>query len=939
MANEQRIPITAESAELAAGIDDVARRLRAVLALHGGFRRRSLPNRWIPPRRSCVGRAEDLAALHASLVAQRHVRLCGPRGIGKTTLLYEAAKIGMLAATTVPDCDGILWPRRSFRFADDLFVDLFTACYRVRPDAVVPDTTIRQLLRPVRALVVLDMPLPEDELQVVLDTMPDSRFVTTAVEPGLGHVLPLGGLSLNSSVRLVADLLGQPLTGQTERHLAAVWEDYDGHPGRLALLAGYLRTAGTRGADLPALTPEELPLMVPRLVTGLGPSPRRTLEVLAALPDIEWGAGLLAALSDTTEKLGARRLADRMLASAPHGRRYRLAPHVSDQLPADLPVPVTEVAARLTVWLQTARPIAAAAEATVIERTLEATLADGQPRSAMVLARAASAVIMNSTHWSVWRRILLLGLRAARAVGSVPDEQYFAYGLAAWATANRRTDEAVRFLELVIGARKDTPASRPAIALREQIEGTAFERPDLMASVAAPGLVARLARRLSDAVRMTTLRLGQLPGLQPLLRFAGENPIVARVVIGAIAAACATILALLTLPDAGPPQASASQTTPTQTTPTHTTRTQGVSIPTTALPSAVKPGPTNPIPATSAAAPHNGHPDGLPGGPLATPQPGRAPNSPPGQQTTTTTGRPASSPCATQHGPAAQAITATPIPANQSRAAATGTHAIHIDATATVYRDFIIPGITPTWVNSRAVQTLQLAVDSYGFQIMSGSYADFTFKVTSAGLIDYPTTYDGFLRGRGLTTLTVVGLPVTLAAPRLSGSGVLLADMPMTNADWIRNATVRMVPSRHYRVQQGSGRVPPVVFQVGLDGRVYYAADLDVANGGFLTGAGTSTLTFVGYPVCVDARAAGGTGVELQPAWGMTMNKSNIVLAWLLPEQYSIVLVTNGRLTGVIFTLHVNGAISFDPGLAPYLRQDTIAGLPVLTVLGPLPTS
>jgi hypothetical protein len=70
MANEQRIPITAESAELAADIDDVARRLRAVLALHGGFRRRSLPSGWIPPRRSCLGRAEDLADLHASVVAQ-----------------------------------------------------------------------------------------------------------------------------------------------------------------------------------------------------------------------------------------------------------------------------------------------------------------------------------------------------------------------------------------------------------------------------------------------------------------------------------------------------------------------------------------------------------------------------------------------------------------------------------------------------------------------------------------------------------------------------------------------------------------------------------------------------------------------------------------------------------------------------------------------------
>src|SRR5205807_6850280 len=98
------------------------------------------------------------------------------------------------------------------------------------------------------------------------------------------------------------------------------------------------------------------------------------------------------------------------------------------------------------------------------------------------------------------------------------------------ATANRRTDEAIRLLELVIGARREndkqndeTHASDQAVALRERIEEAASERADAVVSVAAPGLVARLT---PDAFRTARMRIGQLPGVQPFLRFAAENPVV-----------------------------------------------------------------------------------------------------------------------------------------------------------------------------------------------------------------------------------------------------------------------------------------------------------------------------------------------------------------------------------------------------------------------------
>src|ERR1700730_17774677 len=134
--------------------------------------------------------------------------------------------------------------------------------------------------------------------------------------------------------------------------------------------------------------------------------------------------------------------------------------------------------------------------------------------------------------------------------------------------------------------------------------------------------------------------------------------------------------------------------------------------------------------------------------------------------------------------------------------ASPATFPIKIDATKLVYRYFVIPGVTSNWVDSRTVQSFNLAPGEYSFQIASGYYADFTFSVTSIGTIDFNSTYNGFLSGRNSTTLTIDGLNVTLDARYLSGSGVLLV-VPFTNDVWITYKTCRMVPASYYSVQQG----------------------------------------------------------------------------------------------------------------------------------------
>jgi hypothetical protein len=202
------------------------------------------------------------------------------------------------------------------------------------------------------------------------------------------------------------------------------------------------------------------------------------------------------------------------------------------------------------------------------------------------------------------------------------------------------------------------------------------------------------------------------------------------------------------------------------------------------------------------------------------------------------------------------------------------------------------------------------------------------------GTVDYDHSFDAFLSGRGTSTLTVNGFAVTLDARYLSGSGVLLV---VGGADWIAYRTVRMVPASYYSVQQGSGVVADFQFKLGLDGHFAYQPAYDYGAGGFLRGNGTSTLEFLGYPILVDARAAGGAGLTIQTIWGMPFAYTAVQFANLLPASYFALQVNSGVVTNAQFKLSASGVFSFSPSLAPYLALDTFDGLTRLRALGPLP--
>ena len=141
---------------------------------------------------------------------------------------------------------------------------------------------------------------------------------------------------------------------------------------------------------------------------------------------------------------------------------------------------------------------------------------------------------------------------------------------------------------------------------------------------------------------------------------------------------------------------------------------------------------------------------------------------------------------------------------------------------------------------------------------------------------------------------------------------------------------------RFLSVQQGSGEVCSFGFKLGLDGRWSYDPAHDLTNGGFLSGSGTSTLVFQGYPLLIDARAAGGVGVTVVPIWAMPFSTRSVEYANLLPAASFALLVRSGVVSSAQFSLTPEGTYVIAPSSASLLRLDSFKGLRRLTVTAPI---
>jgi len=465
-----------------------------------------------PPRLPLLDRQDERERLVRLLARGRSVRLTGPAGSGRTSLLDVVAE----------DCsdlapDGVVRLNGFHRSADDLLHDLFYAVY-VAPLHRPGHEDLLALVREVGAVVVLDdVEFGGAALDELLEATPECAFLVAATPdvpaPSADSALEevfLDGLDRAGGVELLERAVGRVLTEDEANWAGDLWFESEGLPLRFVQAGALLRQRDEvrasaeafdefgvfQGAqvDAPfdAVDGDDVPL--PSLAEGAAPaallagrlseSARAALRFAVALGgEVPHQAHLPALVGDTHADAALGELLSCALIT-PVGSRYRLAAGVRTQLESAGYGDDTEdralAAARHYAWWAghpsvTPERVCAEADAvlaalTVLVPVVEAPDED-EENVTVQLARTAAPAFAAGLHWSAWERTLRFGAEAARVSGEVGEQAYFQHELGILALCADQLDRARAELEAAIALRgvladkRGTVAGRRALAL------------------------------------------------------------------------------------------------------------------------------------------------------------------------------------------------------------------------------------------------------------------------------------------------------------------------------------------------------------------------------------------------------------------------------------------------------------------------------------------
>ncbi|MFE9627602.1 hypothetical protein [Streptomyces sp. NPDC006527] len=377
---------------------------------------------------SALGRERELARLADAVSAAEPVQVYGPSGIGKTTLLLHATGRGTLGAVTAAEEGIVLLSVRGLP-VEEVLQEVFLATYQVTGLHLPAQAQRRGLLAALRVLVVIDdLDCSADELADLVHALPHCVVVTASGRMSLtgGCTIGLRGLPLPAALTLFQDALGRPLTAEESAQAERAWQSTDGHPGRLGLVAAYLREAAEHGIPPEVPPADGLPLLVPKLVAWMSSAAAGLLRHLAVAGDSEWGTSLVEALPGGTAAAVEELVRARLLVR--NEARLRLAEGVAAALGEnqdDSRLP--SVAGAVADWLARAEPAEAAAEVVVVTALVQRATDAGLDTLVARLARAGAPRLMLALRWRAWGRLLDAGLHAAKRSGLRDDEAYFTH--------------------------------------------------------------------------------------------------------------------------------------------------------------------------------------------------------------------------------------------------------------------------------------------------------------------------------------------------------------------------------------------------------------------------------------------------------------------------------------------------------------------------------
>lgn len=208
-----------------------------------------------PPRapRGFVNRSAELQNLEAWIASNEIVLLHGPDGIGKSSLIKQAANTA--AARAMP---GGVIPLEPFDAngemfgADDIIQKLFDALFESDPQLKVDAITARTYLSNTHPLILLDeVPLPQPLQSALPELFPQGAILMTADIAGAGDFqrISVGPLPRQESIGLLASRAGLEVNDESLPTLEAICERLGDVSLGVVITGNVIRETGTTPAE------------------------------------------------------------------------------------------------------------------------------------------------------------------------------------------------------------------------------------------------------------------------------------------------------------------------------------------------------------------------------------------------------------------------------------------------------------------------------------------------------------------------------------------------------------------------------------------------------------------------------------------------------------------------------------------------------------------